>query len=334
MKPFRKKIMEMMSQPLFAGIAIFVVAAAVVFTLNRITDTGLSDFVVEMNGMLMDILIFAVVIVWLYKRQEKNNRLRNYHEQLEDFRFWQSDEGVHRKVGILARLRKMAKPLPSLRRMELCGAYLKGWDLREVDLSTANLENAFLLEADLDGANLEDANLEKAYLQNASLKRTNFQNAYLGWVDFRDADLSEARLLCANLENAVLWQANLRGVDGEGAYLDGADFTNADLRESRFVAVDFGRANLRNAQLNDADLRGADLRQTADLSAEQLETAWIDGDTKLPDHLIAQQDAWLKACADRNLPKITSRFPSTRPPYRQKARKKIWTQTLDQGPKG
>jgi hypothetical protein len=78
-------------------------------------------------------------------------------------------------------------------------------------------------------------------------------------------------------------------------------------------------------------MRGADLTQTAGLTREQLETACIDAQTKLPIDLGSHQEELIARSAKIALAKPKSSFPSTRPPYRQKARKKIWTQSLEPG---
>jgi len=59
-----------------------------------------------------------------------------------------------------------------------------------------------------------------------------------------------------------LVEANLRGANLQGAQLVGA--------------------NLKNADFDGADLRGADLSQVAELTRNQLSTAYLDATTQLP----------------------------------------------------
>jgi len=84
------------------------------------------------------------------------------------------------------------------------------------------------------------------------------------------------RLTGADLSGAYLIWANLSGADLSGANLNGANLSRADLSNT----------NLSEAYLNNADLSGArNLRQ------EQVNWAFGDEDTQLPDH-IQQPEVW------------------------------------------
>ena len=65
---------------------------------------------------------------------------------------------------------------------------------------------------------------------------------------------------------------------------------SADLREVDFNSAVLSEANLHGANLEDADfteayLCGVDLSQTLNLTCNQLELAYLDRDTRLPDYL-------------------------------------------------
>jgi len=82
---------------------------------------------------------------------------------------------------------------PILRKLNLEGCVLVGFDLHGVDLGGANLSKA----------NLENVNLVRADLTAAGLSRANLRNA-----ECLGADLSGANLTDANLCGAVLRGAN------------------------------------------------------------------------------------------------------------------------------
>lgn len=75
--------------------------------------------------------------------------------------------------------------------------------------------------------------------------------------------------------SAFLNGANLAGASLTGANLAGANLTGANLTE----------ATLHRATLYGATLAGADLRGAIDLTREQVESAWIDERTQLPEEL-------------------------------------------------
>ncbi|MFE1744848.1 pentapeptide repeat-containing protein [Coleofasciculus sp. H7-2] len=158
----------------------------------------------------------------------------------------------------------------NLQYTNLDGANLREANLQRANLSEANLQRAYLIEANLQRANLSEANLQRAYLSGA-----NLEGAYLS-----GANLEGAYLRAANLQEANLIEANLQGADLSGANLQGAFLIEANLQ-----GADLSGANLQGAFLRKANLQGADLREAENLEFEQLETAFGDSTTVLPDNL-------------------------------------------------
>jgi uncharacterized protein YjbI with pentapeptide repeats len=146
-------------------------------------------------------------------------------------------------------------------------ANLIGADLLSADLSGANLLSAYLSHADLGFAKLSGAILNGAKLSSADLSSADLGFANLSGADLPDADLSGANLSSANLSGADLGGANLSGAKLSSAKLSGANLIGADL----------GFANLSGADLSGANLDGA-----KNLTAEQLDKACGDADTKPP----------------------------------------------------
>ncbi|WP_425365008.1 pentapeptide repeat-containing protein [Jiella endophytica] len=82
--------------------------------------------------------------------------------------------------------------------------------------------------------------------------------------------------------------------DFEGAVLRTLDFSGINFTFANLKRVDarktiFARVNFRDADLTGADLRGADLTGARNLTIEQLQSAVIDGSTKLPDYIDRSQ---------------------------------------------
>jgi hypothetical protein len=73
------------------------------------------------------------VLLGLYdKWRERRTKTRHDHDELVDFRSWQGEEGVLRKVGIIRRLNEIHARLPQM----------EGIVLTEADLGRANLRGA------------------------------------------------------------------------------------------------------------------------------------------------------------------------------------------------
>lgn len=217
-------------------------------------EQAAGDILIEAHGVVFDVALFGVLILFLDERREAARRrkkaadehlemIRGWHEQLQDFTGWHGEEAAMRTAGLLRRLSRARA------RIEAPYAYAKGAMLSDVwfigaDLAQANFERALIDRAKLDDADLRFATLGGARLDETSLKRANLFEADLTSSILRSADLSDADL--------------------EKANLGGADLSSACLRRARLP-----RANLAHATLDGADLCGCDLSD-ADLTGASL----------------------------------------------------------------
>lgn len=156
----------------------------------------------------------------------------------------------------------------------------------------ANLYGAILTDATLIGANLSGANLNSADLADAILAEADVSEANLIRTNLSETDLSEA-----NLTNAYLVYANLRG----NLFFDNADLTRATLAFAFLTGADLSDATLTDANLRRANLHGADLSYTTGLTQDQINAAYGDHTTRLPDHL-THPDHWPKAPENTEAP--------------------------------
>ncbi len=159
-------------------------------------------------------------------------------------------------------------------------------DLRGANLQRAELKNAYLNKANLSGADIDWANLNGANLKGASLEGANLKGAYLSGAELGDANLKLANLWKADLSRASLLLANLQGASLVWADLSKVTLEGADLR-----AANLNGANLKGANLRGAQLAGVDLTNVTGLTKKQIESAYIDHKTKLPDYIKAGAEA-------------------------------------------
>lgn len=197
----------------------------------------------EAHGMIFDIAVIGILILWLNKSGEERLRIKTYKDEIDDFRLWKSEEAAFRTVGNIKRLN-----LYKIYNINLVNCYL----------SRTNLNYCILQEANLNSADISSSQLIDCDFSNARLNQTNFENATLN-----QANLSYAFASGANFRDSFLIKAKMGN-----AYFIKADFTGAFLME----------ANLQGAYLTGADLTGAnlykaDLRGVVGLTVEQLEKA-------------------------------------------------------------
>jgi len=153
---------------------------------------------------------------------------------------------------------------------------LTGADLYRIDFSSQDLSGI-----DLDGAHVYDAVLAETDLRDAKLSEATLTNAQLMDADLTGATITQARLTNAKMPRANMTNVSLVDVDLRCGYLEAANLTDADL--------------------SGAQLYGANLRQAEGLTQDQLDRAYGDEDTVLPEDL-STPPSWLESYAPTGPP--------------------------------
>lgn len=213
MSDFIKKYWEKITtNKVLSAFIVLVISMVIVgsISISRYNDIIFLDgLLIEAHGMLFDILIIGVFILWLNRLGERRIELQRYKDEIDDFRHWESDEAKYRIVGNIKRLNRL-----NISAINLMYCYLY-----EAIFPSLNLQGAKLQYANLEGAELKGANLE-----GANFWRTKLQNAYLWYAKLQGANLREAVL-----QGADLTGANLQLADLYDANLQGANFCETDL---------------------------------------------------------------------------------------------------------
>lgn len=107
-------------------------------------------------------------------------------------------------------------------------------------------------------------------------------------ADLRGVDLSGVDLSAVNLKGTDLSKANLQHAFFSGANLEDAFLTGSELQSAFFTAASFRGAlligaKLQSAVLEGADLSGATLQDAENVTQEQLDSAFMNEDTVLPE---------------------------------------------------
>jgi uncharacterized protein YjbI with pentapeptide repeats len=224
----------------------------------------------------------AAVLTVIKRRDEEHRALETRDKMVLDFR-----QAVLRRANLSD---------AHLERADLSGAHLEG-----ASLFGAHLEDTLLRDAHLEGADLSEAHLERANLVNAHLEGADLSAAHLEDANFLGAHLESAGLGGAHLERAGLLEAHLEDADLIVAHLEDTLLRDAHLEGARLLLTD-----LEGAILNEAHLEGADLSDAEGLAQRQIDRAFGDEATKLPEglsrpaHWTAPKDG--TAPEQRNLP--------------------------------
>src|SRR5262245_61541377 len=119
-----------------------------------------------------------------------------------------------------------------------------------------------------------------------SLLREFPSRAILDGVYLGSAALYLTTIIDAHLAFANLCRANLEGSNLNGANLNGTDLIGANITFASLIGASFIGANFNSASLKGANLEGAELRTAVGLTSWQIESAWINEWTTLPEDLL------------------------------------------------
>lgn len=160
--------------------------------------------------------------------------------------------------------------------------------------------------------NLSHIDIKAVKLKEAKLQRVNFFGADLTCADLRGANLQGAKLFGVKLRGVQFEETSLQGMDLRGATLENANLREANLQEANLENVELTGARLQGTNLKGANLRRANLGSydgavdqrspgVKGLTADQLNSAIIDGETRPPEYLeIIQQKDGSFVCKDNN----------------------------------
>ena len=163
----------------------------------------LANILIEAHGMLFDILVIGIFILWLNQKGEARRLIKwktiSYNNEIDDLRGWESEEAARKIRGDILRLNElgitsMDLRLCCLKKMIMTGVKLKNSILISADLTETNLDEADFSQADLSGVKMQSANLIATRFEDAKLCFADLRETFLGLTYFSGADLFGADL--------------------------------------------------------------------------------------------------------------------------------------------
>lgn len=198
------------------------------------------NIIVESHGLLFDLFILGILLSvydhyreYIRKKEEKEQIIKRYCEELDDFRQWRSDEAKYRIMGIIKRLNEEGYTAIDLKYVDLTKIVV---DLPRVQLISAKLLETYFSTANLMHANFSEATLysSKFLSRNTRLHNAKFINAKLYAVDFSEAFLVDVDFTGAELSKCKFYKADLRGLILQNAILSQTEFSGAEVHQDFF----------------------------------------------------------------------------------------------------
>lgn len=176
---YKKIIKDPVKISLLVAILFSLILLCISIFYNDYNDDFFQGVRIEAYGMIFDLWIIGVLILFLNRIAKKYSDNQKYINEIDDFRRWESKEATFRIVGNIRRLNRN-----NVTNIWLAGCYLKKADLvhtnlQEADFRFTNLQEAILWDVNLQGANFQFANLQEADFSEANLQEADFTKANL-----------------------------------------------------------------------------------------------------------------------------------------------------------
>lgn len=241
----------------------------------------LTQLLIVAGVFVLGAAIAVGVMLLLNRRGDNENRVLAYRDTYEPLfaDLWSNE--MHRRLAALFVAQRTAKSVGEARGL---GAVLISFIRRRLSAE--------------EGESYEDVRLALTVLSSGPVRRAQTESGQaldLSGIDFRGAvlsgvDLSGFRLAqCVfdrcRLAGAKLVGADLSGASLMGADLHGADLRRADLSEADVTDADFSGARVGSANFTNTNIGGAILSEAGGLSQEQLDVAFGDGGTAVPERM-------------------------------------------------
>jgi len=247
MKKFLQNIIAIAKQipemPIAMSFIVLVVAGIVVIDLSlplyaQNFESFYSNILAEAHGMLFDIFFMGIIIFWLNQNAERKQSIKRYMDDIDDLRYWNSDEAAFKNVGNIKRLNR-----EKIYKLNLSHCYLRKTTLNKVNLDGSNLNSCDLSDCSLISSNLKNTRFNQSNLQNTRLDFADLENAYLSGSNMIAsspirANFKNANLIKSDLSDALLMEANFDGACMIGTILEGANLSKSNLKGSIGLTVE------------------------------------------------------------------------------------------------
>lgn len=226
------------------------------------TKLGLYDrsfwenFLVEMHGIVFELSIIGVLIIWLDSKRNKNNDIERLKEDLEDYSNLDFPEINVKKLGHIKRLNQHN---------------IKNIDVQNLVLNGLNVKNISAEGARLIALEVKDGFITGSVFKMMKMRSSDFQGSRIKNTKFEQCDLLKSKFV----------RSKCKGIDFSGSCLERADFTDADLQSSIFKGCD-----VREVIFEGANLKHAAFQESTHLTVEILIRARNIDYVKVPDTIM------------------------------------------------
>jgi uncharacterized protein YjbI with pentapeptide repeats len=213
------------------------------------TKLGLYDkafwenFLVEMHGIVFEISIIGILIIWLDTKRSRNNDIERLKEDLEDYSSLDFPEINVKKLGHIKRLNALG-----INNIDVQNLVLNGLKVKRIRINGTRLI----------GLKIMNGSIIESQFKSIKMRSSNFQGTAVKNTIFEYCDLLKS----------IYIESKCKGIRFSHSCLERADFTNADLQNCIF-----NDCNVRETNFEGSNLKHAVFRESTNLTADMLAKA-------------------------------------------------------------
>jgi DNA-binding protein len=202
------------------------------------TKIGLYDrafwenILVELHGMMIELVVVGVLVVWLDSRRKKNVEVTRLTEDLEDFAMLDSPEINIKKMGHLKRLNDIG---------------VQELKVRNLVLNKIKIKDITLLKSNIIGLKVNEGTIYNTTFKEVSMRSSSFIKTIIKNTTFENCTLL----------NSKFTEGTCKGVSFKGSSVEYADFSDCNLQSAIFINSDVRGVKLQGANLKQCTFIGA-----------------------------------------------------------------------------
>jgi len=216
------------------------------------------NFLVEMHGIVFELSIIGVLILWLDSKRSKLGEITRLREDLNDYSTLDFPEINVKKLGHIKRLNEHN---------------IKNIDVQNLILNKLKVKGIIAEGAKLIGLKIVAGSIVSSNFKSMKMRSSNFQESTIKNTTFESCDLLKSKFN----------ESICKGVDFSNSSLERADFTASDLQSSIFNGCD-----VREAKFDGANLKHVSFHNAKHLTSELLLKAKNLDYVKVSDEIMAK----------------------------------------------
>lgn len=190
------------------------------------------NVLVEMHGMVVELAVVGILLLWLDGRRGKKKELAQCREDLKNYATLDFPESHLKKIGALKTLISADEAGLDARYLHLSGRSLadinvSGWNLIGLKVNGGKLEKSKFENVDARSSNFVQCKMKNVTFDGGSLYRCKFEGAKLRQVLFKNVRIEKAEFTHCDMPSTIFDGVSLKGVKFEGANLANSSFKSA-----------------------------------------------------------------------------------------------------------